>query len=66
MGLFHGHAPFVWGSSGRKAVETAFALEVIAEMAMKTLALNPEAAPLSPAQQALFEEARLQCLLRTG
>ena len=48
--LFHGHAPFVWGSSGRKAVETAFALEVIAEMAMKTLALNPEAAPLSPAQ----------------
>ncbi|HCR29465.1 MAG TPA: L-ribulose-5-phosphate 4-epimerase [Opitutae bacterium] len=48
--LFHGHAPFVWGSSGKKAVETAFALEVIAEMAMKTLSLNPAAAPLSQAQ----------------
>jgi len=48
--LFHGHAPFVWGFSGKKAVETAYALEVIAEMAIKTLALNPDAAPLSQAQ----------------
>ncbi len=48
--LFHGHAPFVWGSSGEKAVEMAFALEIIAEMAMKTQLLRPEAAPLSQAQ----------------
>lgn len=48
--LFHGHAPFVWGSSGSKAVETAFALEIIAEMAMKTQILNDSAMPLSQAQ----------------
>lgn len=38
------HGPFVWNSSGEKAVETAFALEIVAEMAMKTLHLN-QAAP---------------------
>jgi L-ribulose-5-phosphate 4-epimerase len=40
--LVHSHAPFVWGPSGRKAVEIAYALEIVAEMAMKTLALNPD------------------------
>lgn len=48
--LFHGHAPFVWGSSADKAVESAFVLEIIAEMALKTLQLNPEAQPLSRAR----------------
>jgi L-ribulose-5-phosphate 4-epimerase len=48
--LFHGHAPFVWGSSGAKAVEAAFALEVIAEMALKGRNLSPQATPLSKAQ----------------
>lgn len=48
--LFNGHAPFVWGSSGEKAVEIAFALEVIAEMTMKTQLLRPNAAGLSRAQ----------------
>lgn len=48
--LFHGHAPFVWGSSGAKAVEAALALEVIAEMALKGLNLSPQATPLSKAQ----------------
>ncbi len=46
--LVNGHAPFVWGPSGAKAVETAFALEIIAEMAIKTLQINP-GAPLLPA-----------------
>jgi L-ribulose-5-phosphate 4-epimerase len=45
--LVHGHAPFVWGPSGAKALENAFALEVIAEMARKTLQLDPKAAPIS-------------------
>jgi len=45
--LVHGHAPFVWGPSGAKAVETAFALEIIAEMALKTLQANPAAQPIS-------------------
>jgi len=48
--LFHGHAPFVWGSSGKKAVENAFALEIIAEMTMKAQLLKPQAGSLSQAQ----------------
>ncbi len=44
--LVHSHGPFAWGSSGKKAVETAFALEIVAEMAMKTLQLNPNAQPV--------------------
>lgn len=38
------HGPFAWGPSGAKAVETALALEIIADMAIKTLSLNPSAA----------------------
>ncbi|MDQ8199052.1 L-ribulose-5-phosphate 4-epimerase AraD [Pelagicoccus enzymogenes] len=42
--LVRNHGPFVWGKNGAKAVETAFALEIVADMAAKTLALNPSAA----------------------
>jgi len=45
--LVNGHAPFVWGPSGAKAIETAQALEIIAEMARKTLQINPFATPIS-------------------
>jgi L-ribulose-5-phosphate 4-epimerase len=45
--LVHGHAPFVWGPSGAKAIETALALEIVAEMALKTLQVNPAASPIS-------------------
>jgi L-ribulose-5-phosphate 4-epimerase len=45
--LVHGHGPFSWGPTGAKAIENAFALEIIAEMAYKTLQLNPAAAPIS-------------------
>jgi L-ribulose-5-phosphate 4-epimerase len=44
--LVHGHGPFVWGLSGRKAVENALALEIIAEMALKTLQLDPNVQPI--------------------
>jgi len=44
--LVRNHGPFAWGASGAKAVETALALEIVAEMAMKTLALNPAAQPV--------------------
>ncbi|MFZ4680861.1 MAG: L-ribulose-5-phosphate 4-epimerase [Terrimicrobiaceae bacterium] len=47
--LVHGHGPFAWGSSGAKAVENAFALEVVAEMAWKALQINPQASPISQA-----------------
>jgi len=45
--LVHGHAPFVWGPSTAEALETAQALEIIAEMALKTLQANPSASPIS-------------------
>jgi L-ribulose-5-phosphate 4-epimerase len=45
--LVHSHGPFVWGPSGQKAVENALALEIIAEMALKALQLNPHAQPVS-------------------
>lgn len=41
--LVRKHGPFTWGASGAKAVETAFALEVVAEMTMKAFQLNPNA-----------------------
>jgi L-ribulose-5-phosphate 4-epimerase len=46
--LVRNHGPFTWGTSGDKAVETAIALEAIADMAIKTRALNPDA-PAVPA-----------------
>ncbi|HEY8965461.1 MAG TPA: L-ribulose-5-phosphate 4-epimerase AraD [Candidatus Methylacidiphilales bacterium] len=46
--LVNGHAPFVWGPSAAKAVETAQALEIVAEMARKALALNPNVPSLPP------------------
>jgi len=46
--LVRNHGPFVWGPSGAKAVETAIALEAVADMAIKTFALAP-AAPEAPA-----------------
>lgn len=43
--LVRNHGPFAWGPSAAKAVETALALEIVADMALKTLSLNPSAAP---------------------
>jgi L-ribulose-5-phosphate 4-epimerase len=44
--LVHGHGPFAWGPSGKKAVENALALEIVAEMALKTLQLDPHASSI--------------------
>ena len=44
--LVHGHGPFVWGSSGKKAVENALVLELVAEMALKTMQLNSKTQPI--------------------
>lgn len=43
--LVRNHGPFAWGYSGAKAVEIAQALEIVSDMALKTLALNPAALP---------------------
>lgn len=47
--LVHSHGPFAWGPHGAKAVENAQALEIVAEMAMKTLSINPQITPIQPA-----------------
>ena len=44
--LVRHHGPFAWGPNGAKAVETAFALEIIAQMAIHSLALNPSLTPV--------------------
>ena len=45
--LVYSHGPFVWGPTGKKAVENAFALEIVAEMALKAIQLNPQVQPVS-------------------
>lgn len=47
--LVKSHGPFAWGKTAEKAVECALALEVIADMALKTLATNPSAKPIPDA-----------------
>ncbi len=42
------HGPFAWGPSGAKAVETALALEVVAQLAFQTLALAPQRGEIEP------------------
>lgn len=44
--LVRNHGPFAWGQSGNKAVETAQALEIIAQMAWQTLCILPSVEPV--------------------
>jgi L-ribulose-5-phosphate 4-epimerase len=44
--LVNRHAPFTWGASAAKAVETAVAVECIAHMALMSLQLAPGLAPI--------------------
>lgn len=45
--LVRGHGPFTWGVSPGAAVEAAMALETIATMAWRTLAIDPDATVLA-------------------
>lgn len=47
--LARGHAPFCWGQTPAEAVDAAVTLEAVARIALLTLALDPEAAPLADA-----------------
>jgi L-ribulose-5-phosphate 4-epimerase len=44
--LVSGHAPFTWGQSAIEAAHHAVILEEVAELASRTLALDPSAAPI--------------------
>jgi len=46
--LVAGHGPFSWGRSATEAAHHAVILEELAEIAWRTLALNPAAGPLPP------------------
>lgn len=46
--LVNRHAPFTWGPTVAKAVETAVALECVAEMALKSLQLVPDLTAIEP------------------
>jgi len=39
------HGPFTWGATAMKSLETAIVCEAVAEIALRTLALNPDARP---------------------
>ncbi len=40
------HGPFAWGPDGARAAESAFAMELLAEMALATLRLRPDSSPM--------------------
>jgi L-ribulose-5-phosphate 4-epimerase len=44
--LVRGHAPFTWGATAAAAVVNAIALEAVAALAQRTLALAPDAPPI--------------------
>jgi L-ribulose-5-phosphate 4-epimerase len=43
--LAAGHGPFTWGATAAKSVDNAIICEAVAGMALRTLSLNPSAAP---------------------
>jgi L-ribulose-5-phosphate 4-epimerase len=47
--LVASHGPFVWGEDASSAVRNAEAIELIAALALDTLALNPDAQPIGDA-----------------
>ncbi len=47
--LVRSHGPFAWGADAEDAVENAVALEAVAELASRTLALRPGAPEIDPA-----------------
>jgi L-ribulose-5-phosphate 4-epimerase len=46
MVLVAGHGPFAWGNSAAQSVYHAAVLEEVCKMALLTLTLDPQAAPL--------------------
>lgn len=46
--LVHNHGPFTWAACGLKAVETAQALEIVADIALKTMQANPNSPKIQP------------------
>jgi L-ribulose-5-phosphate 4-epimerase len=47
--LVASHGPFTWGTDAAAAVTNAIALEAVAALALRTIALAPDAGPIDPA-----------------
>ncbi|MDQ2896730.1 MAG: L-ribulose-5-phosphate 4-epimerase AraD [Actinomycetota bacterium] len=45
--LVRGHGPFAWGRDSAAAVQAAVTLEAVAQMALLTVVLDPDAGPLA-------------------
>ena len=56
--LVRGHAPFTWGPTAAKAVETAVMLEAVAQMAFLTATLEPGAPSLDAAVRSKHYERK--------
>jgi L-ribulose-5-phosphate 4-epimerase len=50
--LVAGHGPFTWGANARESVENAVAVEAVAEMALASLAIDPQ----TPALESYLRE----------
>jgi L-ribulose-5-phosphate 4-epimerase len=55
--LVAGHGPFAWGADAEHAVENAIVLESVAQKAMQTYTINPDATPID---QALLDKHYLR------
>jgi L-ribulose-5-phosphate 4-epimerase len=55
--LVAGHGPFAWGDEVKHAVENAIVLESVAQKAMQTYSINPDATPID---QALLDKHYLR------
>jgi L-ribulose-5-phosphate 4-epimerase len=44
--LVHSHGPFIWGQTGKDAAQCALALEIVAEIAIKTIHLDSNVKPV--------------------
>ena len=66
--LVASHGPFTWGADAARRSTTPIALEAVAAMATRTLALDPDARPMSrrAARAALPPKARGDRLLRAA
>ena len=65
--LVRSHGAFAWGKNAIKAAENAGTLEIVAQMAMNTVLLNPQVKKNGSilARQALFKKTRQKRILRS-
>lgn len=61
--LVRNHGPFTWGKDAKEAAYHAVVLETVAEMALKTFLLSPDARIQNYIPKTLRKKTRTPCLL---